>query len=186
MTHSQRYFCSHSIIHLMQTNASQNYFLQRPNSPKSPLGHPSNKNISLTLSIGPNQNPSALLPAPNAKPKHNDHSTTAHSDPLQPLTLERLEQDLRVTAKENSILREENSQLRRELVRLRREPAFENSRSMEKLSLSPDFSDLRGTIKKEMGELRDLRARVEALTSQCNLYEETVEKMEERIRKLGL
>jgi chaperonin cofactor prefoldin len=57
---------------------------------------------------------------------------------------------------------------------------------MEKLSLSPDYSDLRGTIKKEMGELRDLRARVETLSSQCRLYEETVEKMEERIRKLSI
>lgn len=62
---------------------------------------------------------------------------------------------------------------------------LENSRSMEKLSLSPDFSDLRSTIKKEMGELRDLRARVETLTSQCRLYEETIQKMEERIRKLN-
>jgi cell division protein FtsL len=71
-------------------------------------------------------------------------------------------------------------------LKLRREPTFENSRSMDKLSLSPDFSDLRGTIKKEMGELKDLRAKVEALSSQCRLYEETVEKMEERIRKLVL
>lgn len=57
---------------------------------------------------------------------------------------------------------------------------------MEKLSLSPDFSDLRGTIKKEMGELRDLRAKVESLNTQCRMYEETIQKMDERIRKLGL
>jgi cell division protein FtsB len=73
--------------------------------------------------------------------------------------------------KENNVLREENSQLRRELLKLRKEPVFENSRSMEKISLSPDVSDLRGTIKKEMGELRDLKAKVDALTAQCRLYE---------------
>jgi hypothetical protein len=49
----------------MQTNSnqSQTYFLQRPNSPKNPLvPSSSNKNISLTLSIGANQNPSHLIP----------------------------------------------------------------------------------------------------------------------------
>jgi hypothetical protein len=90
----------------MQTNsnAPQPYFLQRPNSPKSPLGSTSNKNISLTLSIGANQSPSHLVSkfTPTQPPLEQTH-----------FSLEKLEQELRVSAKENSILKEENSQLRR-------------------------------------------------------------------------
>ena len=76
---------------------------------------------------------------------------------------------MKLSSKETFALREENSQLRRELLKLR-QPTFENSRSLEKFSLSPDFSDLRGTIKKEMNEIKDLRAKVEALTNQCKMY----------------
>ena len=48
----------------MQTNSnqSQTYILQRPNSPKNPLPpSTSNKNFSLTLSIGANLTPSHLI-----------------------------------------------------------------------------------------------------------------------------
>lgn len=39
------------------------YYLQRPNSPKNMLNHANSaKNISLTMSIGPNQNPTTFLP----------------------------------------------------------------------------------------------------------------------------
>lgn len=51
----------------MQTNPNpqppQTYFLQRPKSPNNVIGPiPSNKNNSLTLSIGANQSPTQLIP----------------------------------------------------------------------------------------------------------------------------
>jgi hypothetical protein len=46
--------------------------------------------------------------------------------------------------------------LRRELGKLRKDPTGESVRSSEKYaSMSPSsFNDLRGTIKKEMGEMK--------------------------------
>ncbi len=44
------------------------YYLQRPESPKNPLGHvQSAKNLSLTMSIGANQSPTNFMPI--RKPK---------------------------------------------------------------------------------------------------------------------
>jgi hypothetical protein len=40
------------------------YYLQRPHSPKNMLNHANSaKNISLTMSIGANQNPNSFLPS---------------------------------------------------------------------------------------------------------------------------
>jgi hypothetical protein len=74
----------------MQTNSNQSqaYFLQRPNSPKSPLApSTSNKNISLTLSIGANQVAAQLVP--NHKFKLPDPAANATRSPSEqpPLTL---------------------------------------------------------------------------------------------------
>lgn len=56
------------------------------------------------------------------------------------------------------------------------------------MSLSPSFSDLRGTIKKEreLGEVRELRSKVEILSSQCRTNEEIISRLEEKVRKLTL
>jgi predicted nuclease with TOPRIM domain len=56
------------------------------------------------------------------------------------------------------------------------------------VSLSPSFSDLRGTIKKEreLGEVRELRSKVEILSSQCRTNEEIISRLEEKVRKLKL
>lgn len=74
-------------------------------------------------------------------------------------------------------------------MKLKREPLIENSRSAEKydklLSVSPEpFNDLRGTIKKQMGEMKEMRIKLEMLSKQCRMYEELIEKMEERIKKI--
>lgn len=57
---------SANIIHNMQGNVNviqSPYFFQRPNSPKGTLNHnSSSKNVSLSLSIGANQNPQQLIP----------------------------------------------------------------------------------------------------------------------------
>jgi hypothetical protein len=44
------------------------YYLQRPHSPKNMMNHAnSDKNISLTMSIGANQNPNNFLPSYKTK-----------------------------------------------------------------------------------------------------------------------
>jgi predicted transcriptional regulator len=62
----------------------------------------------------------------------------------------------------------------------------ENVRSTEKYnSVSPDsYNDLRGTIKKETGEIRELKLKLDMISKQCKMYEEIIDKMDERIKKL--
>lgn len=50
---------------------------------------------------------------------------------------------------------------------------------------SPDsFNDLRGTIKKESGEIKELKLKLDMVSKQCKMYEEMIDKMDERIKKL--
>lgn len=51
--------------------------------------------------------------------------------------------------------------------------------------MSPDsFNDLRGTIKKESGEIKELKLKLDMVSKQCKMYEEMIDKMDERIKKL--
>lgn len=44
--------------------------------------------------------------------------------------------------------------------------------------MSPDaYNDLRGTIKKETGEIRELKLKLDMVSKQCKMYEEIIEKM---------
>jgi hypothetical protein len=56
------------------------YYLQRPHSPKNVMNHvQSAKNISLTMSIGPNNSVNNFLPAFRARP---ELAQTATIDPF--------------------------------------------------------------------------------------------------------
>ncbi len=160
------------------------YYLQRPHSPKNLIGHAhSTKNLSLTMSIGANQTANTFLPSHKTKPE-----LPPPTDPSPPPPADRhdrLENELRAITRENAVLRDENEALRRELGKLRKEPG-ESVRSSEKYaSMSPSsFNDLRGTIKKEMGEMKEMRLKLDMLSKQCKMYEEIIDKMDERIKKL--
>lgn len=49
---------------------------------------------------------------------------------------------------------------------------------------SGDANDLRGTIKKESGEIRELKLKLDMVSKQCKMYEEMIDKMDERMKKL--
>ena len=49
---------------------------------------------------------------------------------------------------------------------------------------SKQINDLRETIKKETGEIKELKVRLEVLSKQCKMYEEIIDKMEGKINKL--
>lgn len=47
------------------------------------------------------------------------------------------------------------------------------------------MNDLRETIKKEAGEIKDLKTRLEMLSKQCKMYEDIIDKMEHKINRLN-
>ena len=44
--------------------------------------------------------------------------------------------------------------------------------------MSDNFNDLRGTIKKESGEIRELKIKLDMVSKQCKMYEEMIDKMD--------
>jgi chromosome segregation ATPase len=73
-------------------------------------------------------------------------------------------------------------------MRFKRENISENVRSSEKFTGvtggEATSNDLRGTIKKESGEIRELKLKLDMVSKQCKMYEEIIDKMDERIKKL--
>lgn len=77
------------------------YYLQRPNSPKNMLNHAhSAKNISLTMSIGANQNPSTFIPQYKTRQELPQTIGSDTSIPMGPEKNERqLENELKLVFK---------------------------------------------------------------------------------------
>jgi predicted ATP-dependent protease len=138
------------------------------------------------MSIGANQSPSNFIGFPKSKQEQPQQPQSDTTLPGPADKWEKMEAEMRSISKENVNLKEENEFLKKELMKLKRENIAENVRSAEKYpNMSPDaYNDLRGTIKKETGEIRELKLKLDMVSKQCKMYEEIIEKLEERIKKL--
>ena len=85
--------------------------------------------------------------------------------------------------RENIQLREENRALKKELGIFKGEPC--NAKNIPSSIITvEEVNEMRDTIKKEVGHNKELMTRIEILSRQCKAYEDDIEVMERKIKKL--